>query len=166
MKKSTKIALGVFIVLIIAVIPLYYYTRPEATQPSGTLQIRGKVGSPANLTFTQLEDYPTVTLQVSINGHQGDNGNYGYTGVTLKELLNQAQVENNATSVFIQASDGYGTTLTIQEALKDNVFVAYKKDGAALSLLSDGGEGPYRLVMGDDEYAQRWVRGVVAIEVS
>ena len=91
---------------------------------------------------------------------------YSYTGVTLKELLNRAQVASNATSVYIQASDGYGTTLTIQEAQKDNVFIAYKKDGATLSLLSEGGEGPYRLVMGDDEYAQRWVRGVVAIEVS
>lgn len=166
MKKSTKIALVVFIVLIIAVIPLYYYTRPDASQPTGTLQISGNVGRPVNLTYSLLSAYPAITLQVTINGHQGGNGNYSYTGVTLKELLTEAQVSSNATSIYIQASDGYGTTLTIQEAQKDNVLIAYKKDGAALPLLSDGGEGPYRLVMGDDEYAQRWVRGVVAIEVS
>jgi len=166
MKKSTKIALVVFIVLIIAVIPLYYYTRPDASQPTGTLQIRGKVGNPANLTYTQLEAYPAITLQVTINGHQGENGVYSYTGVTLKELLTGAQAASNATSIYIQASDGYGTTLTMQEAQKDNVFIAYEKEGATLSPFSDGGEGPYRLVMGDDEYAQRWVRGVVAIEVS
>ncbi len=166
MKKSTKIAIIGFIVLIIAVIPLYYYTRPDASQPTGTLQIKGKVGNPANLTYTQLEAYPAITLQVNINGHQGGNGVYNYTGITLKELLNGAQVSSNATSVYIQASDGYGTTLTMQEAQKNTVFIAYKKDGATLSPLSEGGEGPYRLVISDDEYSQRWVRGVAAIEVS
>jgi DMSO/TMAO reductase YedYZ molybdopterin-dependent catalytic subunit len=166
MKKSTKIALVAFIVLIIAVIPLYYYTRPDASQPTGTLQIKGKVGNPANLTYTQLEAYPAITLQVTVNGHQGGNGVYSYTGVTLKELLTEAQISSNATSIYIQASDGYGTTLTMQEAQKDNVFIAYKKDGATLSPLSEGGEGPYRLVIGYDEYSQRMVRGVAAIEVS
>ncbi len=168
MKKSTKIALAVFIVLIIAVIPLYYYTRPDASQPTGTLQIRGSVGNPANLTFAELEAYPSTTKEVTISSssHHSDDGNYTYTGVTLKELLIQAQVESNATSIYVQASDGYGTTLTMQEAQKDNVFIAYKKDGAALSLLTDGGEGPFRLIIGDEVYAQRWVRGVVTIEVN
>ncbi len=166
MKKATKIALTVFFILIVAAIPLYYYTRPDATQPEDTLQIRGKVSNPANFTLAQLKSYPATTLQVTVKGHQGDNGVYSYTGVTLKELLNQAQVSSSAKSVYIQASDGYGTTLTIEKSQKDNVFIAYQKDDAALSLLKDGGEGPYRLIIADDEYAQTWVRGVVAIEVS
>ncbi len=166
MKKSTKIALVVLIVLVIAVIPLYYYTRPDASMPPETLQIRGATGSPVNLTLAQLQTYTLTSLQVTINGHQGDSGTYTYKGVTLKELLTQAQAGSNATSIYIQASDGYGTTLTMQEAQKDNVFIAYQKDGAALSKLKDGGEGPYRLIIGDDEYAQRWVRGVAAIIVS
>ena len=136
------------------------------SQPTGTLQIKGKVGNPANLTYTQLEAYPAITLQVTINGHQGGNGVYNYTGVTLKELLTQAQASSNATSIYIQASDGYGTTLTMQEAQKDNVFIAYKKDGATMSLLVRAGKDHTGWLWVDDEYAQRWVRGVAAIEVS
>ena len=54
MKKSTKIALVALVILVVAVIPLYYFTRPDATQPVGTLQIRGTVSNPANLTYNQL----------------------------------------------------------------------------------------------------------------
>jgi DMSO/TMAO reductase YedYZ molybdopterin-dependent catalytic subunit len=165
-KKATKIALVTFIVLVVAVIPLYYYTRPDATQPAGTLQIKGSVANPSNLTYAQLAAYPSISMQVTINGHQGGNGNYTYTGVTLKELLTQAGVSSNATTVYIQASDGYGTTLTIEEATKEDVIIAYQKEGASMTPLKDGGEGPFRLIIGSDEFSQRSVRGVVTIKVS
>lgn len=168
MKKSTKMALAVLAVLIVAVILLYIYTRPDAAQPPGTLQINGAVHNPVNLTYAQLAAYPSITREVALmsSGHQSDNGNYTYTGVTLKEILTQAQAYGNASSVYVQASDGYGTTLTMQEVEQDGTFIAYQKDGSTLTLLRDGGEGPYRLIISDDEYAQRWVRGVVSITVS
>ncbi len=166
MKNSTKVALAAFVILVVAVIPLYYYTRPDAAQPAGTLQIRGSVANPANLTYAQLAAYPAISMQVTINGHQGGNGNYTYTGVSLKELLTQAGTSSNATSVYIQASDGYGTTLTMQEATQEAVFIAYQKEGTNITPLNEGGEGPFRLIIANDEFSQRWTRGVVAIEVS
>lgn len=166
MKKSTKIALVALVVLVVVVIPLYYFTRPDASQPAGTLQIRGSVSNPANLTYTQLAAYPAISMQVTINGHQGGNGNFTYTGVALKELLTKAGASSNATSVYIQAADGYGTTLTMQEATQADVFIAYQKEGATMTPLDEGGEGPLRLIIADDEFSQRWTRGVVAIEVS
>lgn len=166
MKKSTKVAFIALVILVIAVIPLYYYTRPNAAQPVGTLQIRGTVANASNLTYTQLASFPAISMQVTINGHQGGNGNFTYTGVTLKELLTQAGANSNATSVYIQASDGYGTTLTMEEATQADVIIAYQKEGTTMTQLKDGGEGPFRLIIGSDEFSQRSVRGVVAIEVS
>lgn len=165
MKNSTKIALVALVILVIAVIPLYYYTRPDAAQPAGTLQIKGSVLNPANLTYTQIAAYPSISMQATINGHQGGNGNYTYTGVTLKEILTQAEASSNATSIYIQASDGYGTTLTMQEATKADVIITYQKEGKTMTPLNEGGEGPFRLIIGSDEYSQRSVRGVIAIEV-
>jgi len=167
-KKATKTALIIFLFLIVAVIPLYYYTRPDATQPAETIQVKGNVNNPTTLTIAQLEALPSTSLQVTLSSssHQEENGVFNYTGVSLRELLNKAEVNSNAVSVYVQAQDGYGSTLTITEALNQNTVIAYQKDGAALTLLKDGGEGSMRLIIGDDQYAQRWIRGVAAIEVT
>jgi DMSO/TMAO reductase YedYZ molybdopterin-dependent catalytic subunit len=167
MRTATKITLTLIIVLIVAAVPLYLFTRPPPV-PTGTLQIKGQVNNPLNITFSQLQTYTPTTLQVTLtsSGSPSDNGVFNYTGVTLNVLLSQAQVSANATSVFIQASDGYGTTITMQDASNQNSIIAYRKGGVPLKPLKDGGEGPLRLVIGCDQYAQRWVRGVVAIQVS
>jgi DMSO/TMAO reductase YedYZ molybdopterin-dependent catalytic subunit len=167
MKKAAKIAIIIFILLIVAAVPLYYYTRPDSTQ-TNALQIKGKVNNPTTLTLSQLKTYPSTTMQVTLSSSSrpSDNGVFNYTGVPLRDLLNQAQTSDNATSVYIQASDGYGTTIPIQDAMNPNTIIAYQRNGSSLTALKDDGEGPLRLIIGSDQYAQRWVRGVAAIEVS
>ncbi len=166
MKKATKAAIIAFALLIIAVVPVYFYMRQNAgTQ--GSIQIRGAVNNPGNFTYSQLEAFSPVTVQVTLSSssHAADNGNFSYTGVALKVLLEQAHISANATSVYIQAADGYGTTIPIQDAQNANTLLAYQKDGTPMTALSEGGEGPIRLIIGNDEFAQRWVRGVSVIDV-
>lgn len=149
MKKATKIALIVFLLLIVAALPLYYYTRPDAGQPTASLQLKGNVNSSKTLSLTELEAMPSITVQVTLSSssHQEDNGDFNYKGVRLSDLLNQAQANSNATSVLIQASDGYGTTISFQEAQNQNTIIAYQKDGAPLFELKDGGEGDRKSVV-------------------
>jgi DMSO/TMAO reductase YedYZ molybdopterin-dependent catalytic subunit len=167
MKKATKTAIIVFILLIAAAVPLYYYTRPAST-PVGTIQVKGNVGNPMNITLSQLKTYMALTIQVTLTSTSSpsENGIYNYTGVLLSTLLQQAYVSPNATSVYIQASDGYGTTISIQDAMNQSTIIAYARDGSPLTPLQNGGEGPARLIIGTDQYAQRWIRGVVSIQVS
>jgi len=167
MKKATKIAIVVFILLIAAAVPLYYYTRPAST-PVGTIQIKGNVNNPMNITLSQLKTYTAETIQATLtsSGSPSENGVYNYTGVLLSTLLQQAHVSPNATSVYIQASDGYGTTISMQDAMNQSTIIAYAKDGSPLTPLKSGGEGPARLIIGTDQYSQRWVMGVVSIQVS
>jgi len=166
-KKTTKIAVAIIFVLVVAAVPLYFYTRP-APVAQGTFQITGQVSNPLIITLSQLQAYAPVTLQVILtsSGSPSSNGVFNYTGVLLSTLLQKAGVSANATSVYIQASDGYGTTLSMHDAMSQKTIIAYEKDGAFLTPLKNGGEGPFRLVVGTDQYAQRWVMGVVSIQVS
>jgi DMSO/TMAO reductase YedYZ molybdopterin-dependent catalytic subunit len=166
MKRNTKLVLVLVVALFVALIPLYVYTRPAQTG-EGTLQIKGQVNNPSNTTFSQLEAMASTTVQVTLSSSSrpSDNGVFNYKGVKLSELLTDAGVASNATSVFVQASDGYGTSIPIQDAMKQDTIIAYQKDDQPLSALKDGGEGPVRLIIGSDQFAQRWVRGVAAIEV-
>ena len=167
MKKTSKIALAILIILVAAAVPLYFYTRPAAV-PLGTLQITGQVSNPMDVTLIQLQTYTPLTLQVTLTSSSQPSGNgvFNYTGVLLSALLQKAGVSANATSVYIQASDGYGTTLSMQDAMSQKTIIAYQKDGESLTPLKNGGEGPFRLIVGTDQYAQRWVMGVVSIQVS
>jgi DMSO/TMAO reductase YedYZ molybdopterin-dependent catalytic subunit len=167
MKKMAKIVIVVFVLLIVAVVPLYYYSHPTNTQEN-TIQVIGNVDNPLNLTLSQLETITSVTIQATLtsSGSPQDNGVFNYTGVTLKAVLGLVQASDNATAVYIQASDGYGTTITIQDAMNQNTIIAYAKDGSPLNDLKNGGEGPVRLVIGDDQYSQRWVKGVISIEIT
>jgi DMSO/TMAO reductase YedYZ molybdopterin-dependent catalytic subunit len=166
MKKSTKLVLTLFGVLIVLLVPLYYYAHPQNVE-AGTIQISGNVANPLTLTLCQIQALPATTIQATLtsSGSPQENGDYNYTGVTLKDILNLADPSPNATSIYVQASDAYGATLLIQDAQNNNTLLAYAKDGASLSDLKSGGEGPLRLVIGADQFAQRWVRGVAAIEV-
>ncbi len=167
MRKTTKIVAAAFVLLIVAVIPVYFIMRQNIGNEEN-IQIRGAVANSTKFTYNQLKTLSPVTIAVTLSStsHLEDNGIFNYSGITLKTLLEQAQIPANATSVYVQAADGYGTTISIQDAQKDNTIIAYEKDGAALTPLSSGGEGPFRLVIGDDQYAQRWIRGVSVIEVS
>jgi DMSO/TMAO reductase YedYZ molybdopterin-dependent catalytic subunit len=171
MKKASKIALLIFILLIVAAVPLYYYTRPPAvpasTQPN-TIQIEGNVSNPMNITLSQLETFPALTIKVTLTSGAtpSENGVFNYTGVLLGTLLNQAKASSNATSVYVEGSDGYGATVSMQDAASRSTIIAYAKDGAPLTPLKSGGEGPARLIVGTDIYAIRWVKGVVLIQVN
>src|SRR5208283_3817773 len=167
MKKISKIALSILIILVAAAVPLYFYTRP-APVPQGTMQITGQVSNPMNITLSQLQSYTPTTLRVTLTSSNQPSGSgvFNYTGVLLSTLLQKAGVSANATSIYIQASDGYGTTLSMQDAMSQKTIIAYQKDGEALTPLKSGGEGPFRLIVGTDQYAQRWVMGVVSIQVS
>ncbi len=168
MKKATKITIIILIALIVAVVPLYFYTRPDPT-PEDAIQIKGNVASPANFTLSQLKACTPSTIQVTVSSSSRpeENGVFNYTGITLKSLLEQAQVSDNATSIYIQSSDGYGVTLQLSEVIKnERIIIAYEKDGEALTPLKSSGEGPFRLIIGTDQYAQRWIKGVAVVKVT
>lgn len=166
MKKVTKITLAFFLLLIALAIPLYIYTHPE-DMTEGTLQITGKVDNSLTVDLDQLPNYGSLSIQVELSSSSqpSDNGIFNYTGVPLKNLLEQAGTSMNASSVYIQSIDGYGTTLSLQEAYNPDTLLAYQKDNKPLTALKDGGEGPVRLIVGADQYAQRWIRSIALIEV-
>ncbi len=166
MKKANKIALTAIVIVVAITIPVYFYMRQNAGT-EGSIQIKGAVSNPRSFTYSQLKTFSPVTVQVTLtsSSNPADNGVFNYTGVPLKILLEQAQASANAISVYVQAADGYGTTISIEDAMNQNTIIAYARDGSPLTDLKNGGEGPLRLIIGDDQYAQRWIKGVASIEI-
>ena len=170
-KKISKIAIAAFIILLAVFVPAYYLTHQNSGTEGiveGSIQIRGNVAHPQKLTYSQIEDFAPVTVNVKVSSlNPNENGSFTYTGVPLNAVLNQARVSQNARSVYILASDGFSVTISLQEAQQDNTILAYQKNGEALTpfLPTGRGEGPIRLVIGQDSTLSRWVKEVAIIEV-
>ena len=68
--------------------------------------------------------------------------------------------------VIVRAIDGYTVALSIEEVLdEENVYLAYAIDGKPLRSKSQGGSGPYQLIVRKDQFSQRWCKFVVEIEI-
>ena len=128
--------------------------------PQWSLVLDGLVESPLNLTLDDLRamertteyvelycvDYPTVPVE------EGD-----WTGVRLGLLLEQAGVSPEAVKIAFYADDDYSTDLTVATAMREDVIVAYERDGGPL-------DEKLRLVL-PGKWGYKWISRLTRIEL-
>ena len=151
------------------------------------LTIRGKVKTPLSLSLENLKrDFEQVEIaavcQCSGNsrgyftprvpggqwGH-GAMGNAIWTGVRLRDLLRKAGMNPEAIQVRLDGLDqpvakvtpDFRKSLAVEDALDENVLVAYAMNGEPLPLLNGF---PLRLVV-PGWYATYWVKMLRDVEV-
>jgi DMSO/TMAO reductase YedYZ molybdopterin-dependent catalytic subunit len=117
---------------------------PHRDRSSYTLRVNGLVERPLTLSYAQLTSLPVTRLQRDFQCVTGWRvPDTRWTGVRLSELLGQAGVKPEATAVRFVSFDGaYSESLTLAQARRPDVVVAYELEGKPLS--SDHG-GPARL---------------------
>src|SRR4030042_2911566 len=80
-----------------------------------------------------------------------------WTGVNLWLLLEPAGVSPDAVKVAFYASDGFSTDLPVETAKREDIILAYEKDGAPL------GETLRLVVPG--KWGYKWISQVTRIEL-
>ena len=110
--------------------------------------------------FETILELETAQFDEELRGGGQPAQAVNFTGVRLKDLLEKVGVETEGkTQVITKAADGYAVALSMEEVLEDdNVYLAYKMNGVDLGKKEDGGTGPYRLIIRQDTFAQRWVK--------
>jgi hypothetical protein len=131
------------------------------------LEIVRDAGPPLVISASDLAAMPHQTVQGSDHGKM-----ISFSAVPLLALLRQAGVAVDSVRgplvssiVVASATDGYRVTFSLGELAPDLgrtvVYVADARDGAPLA----ASEGPFRLVVPNDQRPGRWVRQVVRIAV-
>jgi DMSO/TMAO reductase YedYZ molybdopterin-dependent catalytic subunit len=100
------------------------------------LVVDGFVQSPLNLTLDDLVAMPTSTVYaklycVGLPTTPLAEGNW--TGVKLGLILEEAGVSPEAMKVAFYADDGFATDLAVTTAMRDDIILAYEKDGQPLA---------------------------------
>jgi len=92
--------------------------QSETLSPNSTvLTINGSVNNPQQLTFADLEAYPTIPVHMEIRGN--------WTAISLNSVLDNASPTSNATNVTFVGGQGNEITIPLSElnAYNDSAII-------------------------------------------
>jgi DMSO/TMAO reductase YedYZ molybdopterin-dependent catalytic subunit len=117
---------------------------PSRSRADYTLKVDGLVDTPFELTHDELVAMPPTGLTRDFQCVTGWRvSDVEWKGVRLADLLDRAGVQPEATALRFSSFDGeYTESLTLEQARRRDVIVAYELEG---SPLSDEHGGPARL---------------------
>lgn len=170
MSKNTKIIIGVVAVLLPLVVVLGILNFRQA-QERLTYHIDGSirvVGGDDDARVT-LDDMVNMELVTFESDHRRAEGNF--TGVRLIDILEFTGIDySSVASVVFFSYDGFSTSISLADAVADGTFIIFEQDGLSLAENPDVSgnsrlweEAPFRLVLLEDMFPQRWARYVIEI---
>lgn len=148
---------GVTVLLMVAAALTACSSVPKVTWE---LRVSGAVANPLTLSYRDLAERELATLEdVLMERSQGEDSTNTWEGVSLAELLEEADASDGATVVVFRASDGYEREIPLGDL--GQAVVALKQDG---TWLADDKWGPIRLVV-PGLPGSHWVGQLVEIEI-
>ena len=169
---------------------LVHFDVPVLEEATHRLAVGGRVGTPLDLSLDDLRARPAVTMPVmmecagsgrahlaprpvSAPWHDEAIGCAEWTGTPLRGVLEEAGVLDDAVEILFTGADrgidqgveqDYQRSLTVDEAMADDVLLAYAMNGRPLPP-SHG--HPLRLVVPDwyGMASVKWLRSIEAIGV-
>ena len=139
-KLNTRYIIVIIIGLLLTAIP-----SSVTAEHSSNLDITNLSGTTISLPHEDLQAMPMATVNAELYC-EGSLATYGnWTGILLSDLLNQAQLTPEVSSIQFTASDGYKVTIPIELAMQPHTIIAYQKDGQplieGLRLILEGANG-------------------------
>lgn len=171
MKKTSFAGIATTITIVLVVISFAYNLISTANSENSTdteinpavaewqLTVTGLVENPLKLSWTEIVAMPKSTVNaalicVDFPNNMVAQGNW--TGIKLQTLLEEAKPSADAIKVAFYAADGYSTDLPVETAMRDDIILAYEKDGSPLNDL--------RLVV-PGKWGYKWISQLTRIEL-
>jgi DMSO/TMAO reductase YedYZ molybdopterin-dependent catalytic subunit len=122
--------IGITIAVILFNCLTLVFAQPD--QLDWTFQVEGAVNNNLNLTLEQLAAMPSTTVQGDIfcGGSFVKGGDW--TGSTLSQILEKAEINQETTGIEFTATDGYTVTIPLIDAMRDDTIIAYQLNGQSL----------------------------------
>jgi hypothetical protein len=117
------------------------------------------------ITMQDMIDLQPVEFDAVMDTSDTDPTGVKFTGVEVSKICESIGLDISSAEVFeVRALDGYSSALTLEEVLTDgNVYICLFKNGEILKPKSEGGSGPYMMVINSSAFSQRWCKYVQEI---
>jgi hypothetical protein len=135
--------------------------QPDIDGDAWTLTITGLVENETVMTLADIRSMDSTEVTATLKCVEGPSGTAVWKGVPLGDVLDGIGVKEGAEEVVFRASDGYHSSLTMEEAYDGDVLLCYEMNGEPLPR----GQGyPLKLVA-PGKYGYKWVKWIHTIEV-
>lgn len=137
---------------------------PSKSKAEYRLKVGGLVDRPYTLTYAELRALPPTKMTKDFQCVTGWRvHDVKWQGVLLSDLLDRAGVQPNAKAIRFQSFDGtYTESLTLEQARRKDVIVAYQMEGGDIS---DEHGGPVRMYIAP-MYGYKSTKWLDAIELT
>jgi DMSO/TMAO reductase YedYZ molybdopterin-dependent catalytic subunit len=158
-KVATTIIVFVIVLALGGGIAYWYtiQTYPSVSEEQWVIVVDGLVEHPYNWPSKELRGLSAVTVNASLQCFGDKVPHYSeWTGVKLKPLLSSAGVKPSAIKIAFYAADGFSTDLPVEIVERDDIILAYQKDGVDLT--------DNRLVV-PGKWGYKWIHTITHIEL-
>ena len=110
---------------------------PHIDASTWVLELGGLVNKPLSLSLDELRARPStreaITLECISNPIGGDlTSTCTYTGVPLKDLLNEAGLQGSAQEIYIESADGFYESVPMSDAMDERTLLVYEMNDQPL----------------------------------
>jgi len=127
------------------------------------LLVTGLVENPLEYTYDEvINTYQNYEKVVTLNCVEGWSVTILWEGFMLRDLLADANVLPDVTTIILKAYDGYSTSFPIEYIMDNNILVAYKMNGVELPPKRGF---PFQLVA-ESKWGYKWIKWITSIELS
>jgi hypothetical protein len=136
-------------------------STPDIDVNDWEMEITGEIVTPLNLTYTEILDLNSTMLTAELQCVDGPSDTALWEGVRLNTILGLVGLTENASDIVFFGADGYNSSLSVEEALKDNVLLAYGMNDEVLP----ANQGFPLRVVAPGLYGYKWVKWIERIEI-
>jgi hypothetical protein len=127
------------------------------------LTVTGLVNNTMNYTYDEvIGNHQSFKKVVTLYCVEGWKATILWEGILLKDLLAEAQVKPETTTVIFYAEDGYSTSFPLDYIIDNNIMIAYKMNNVTLP--PERGY-PFQLVA-ESKWGYKWIKWITTIELS
>ncbi len=128
-----------------------------------TLSVSGLVDKPLQLSYDDVVGKHQIYQKiVTIHCVEGWSATILWEGVLVRDLIQDAGADPNASTIIFRATDGYSTALPRDYVINNNIMLAYKMNN--LTIPPERGF-PFELVA-ESRYGYKWIKWLNGIELS
>jgi DMSO/TMAO reductase YedYZ molybdopterin-dependent catalytic subunit len=127
------------------------------------LIITGIVNKTMNYTYDEvIGNHQSFKKVITLYCVEGWKTTILWEGIMLKDLLAEALVKPETTTVIFYAEDGYSTSFPLEYVIDNNIMIAYKMNN--MTLPPERGY-PFQLVA-ESKWGYKWIKWITTIELS